>query len=86
VSRRATLADFPIGCTVRVARLPRHAWPHTHRYRGAIGVVTDHVIDDRDRWVDVLFPGRRTALVFRPWWLERGRADWMPERNAEVVK
>lgn len=86
MTKRATLADFPVGCTVKVVGLPKSDWRVKGRYPsvvGAIGTVSKHYPRDEDGdgpWIDVKFdPMASIGSVFRPWWLERGRVAWIPE-------
>jgi len=71
--------DFPVGCTVKVVRLPRHTWK-SPRILGAVGTVVNHFddLESNECWVDVLFPSAHVGEIFRPWWLERGHSVWVP--------
>jgi hypothetical protein len=79
---RATVEDFPIGCTVKVVRLPRHTWKRPGTL-GAIGTVVAHFTEEGEYWVDVKFGGEPIGEVFRPWWLERGRVEWIKDEGSE---
>jgi hypothetical protein len=88
VTKRASAADFPIGCTVKVVRLPKNSCPSAAYLLGCIGTV---VSKDRNGWVRCHFlelPDLQMqwADTVRPWWIERGRVEWIPELEAEVVK
>ena len=73
----AILEDFPIGCAVKVVRFPRHFWK-SPRVLGAVGIVVGHLDEEGEYWLDVHFPGTPNTEIFRPWWVERGHAVWIP--------
>ena len=88
-NKRPTLDDFPIGCTVKLIHLPKSHWRVKGKYPdlvGYIGTVIKHYPREEDSdgpWVEVSFdPIAHTGSVFRPWWLQRGRIEWIPEVGA----
>jgi hypothetical protein len=89
MTKRATVDDFPIGCTVKVVRLPRHARnPELKAALWEIGRVTN-VYDDlygQGPYVSVDFGPYcpdYPVPCFRPWWLERGRVEWIKDEVSE---
>lgn len=75
---RPSAQDFAVGDTVKLTRLPRHDWRHSRDILGRIGEVVAIFDDDEEhQWVDVKFGPRGSECVVRPWWLERGRMEWI---------
>ena len=86
-ARRATVDEFPIGCTVRVERLPKHHQSRTDNHLdgfiGWIGKVSRRygVNEEEGPWIELnLGPTQRDycTVIVRPWWIERGRIEWTP--------
>jgi len=81
MTTRATLADFPVGVTVKVVHIPKSHWLGTD-FLGAIGDVVGYY--EQDNYVRVSFdPKRWSDQIFRPWWLERGHIEWIKDEASE---
>lgn len=84
---RPTLDDFPIGCTVKVARLPRRHWRYVQDCEdvvGEIGKVLRHLPREPEGdgpWIVVKLGVNDWGALYRPWWLEKGRVEWIPEAS-----